>query len=284
MTTLVWSCGVTAVAAICLVISGLRRKAPMNRVRASARGAGKPLATTVARLVWAATAGIVLGLTTGWPVAAMGGFLLGFFGRELLAPRTLRHVGIERTEAIAIWTEQLRDTMAAAAGLQQAIVATAPLSPQPIRKEVTAAAESAARKPLVPVLLSLAEDLADPTADLVITALVLAASGQAQDLGEILSTVASSARDDATMRRYVDASRARTRTAVRTITAVAVVTVVGLLLVGHGYLRPYSSLSGQLVLVVVLACYGAGVAILQRMGREKPTERILSPAVERARP
>jgi Flp pilus assembly protein TadB len=111
--------------------------------------------------------------------------------------------------------------------------------------------------------------------------LVLAASGEAQDLGDVLSQVATSARDDATMRRYVDASRARTRTAIRTITAIALLTLVGLLVLGHGYLHPYSSTTGQLVLAVVLACYATGIFVLNRMGRETPPERLLSPAIEK---
>jgi tight adherence protein B len=284
VSALAWCCGAVLVVALGLAASGLRGRPPEAGAGATTRWSVRAPADLVPRLVWAAAGAVVLGVSTGWPVAALGGLVLGYFGRELLAPRVLRHAGIERTEAIAAWTEQLRDTMAAAAGLQQAIVATAPLSPEPIRAEVVHAATSAERQPLVPVLLALADDLADPTADLVVTALVLAASGQAQDLGEVLSTVASSARDDATMRRYIDASRARTRTAVRTITVVALATVVGLLVLGHGYLRPYSSVAGQLVLAVVLVCYGAGVGILQRMGREKPSERILGPAVGSVRP
>ncbi|HAM01875.1 MAG TPA: hypothetical protein DCQ30_06555 [Acidimicrobiaceae bacterium] len=208
-------------------------------------------------------------------MAALGGATMGFFLMELVSPQGARHAPIEMTEAIAVWTEQLRDTMAAAAGLQHAIVATAPLAPPTIRPGIERAAMAAAREPLPDVLRQLASDLADPTADLVVTALVLAASGDAQDLGEVLSTIASSARDDAIMRRHVDASRARTRTAVRTITAIALFTLVGLLTVGHGYLRPYSTAKGQLVLALVLACYGAGVAVLHRMARERPVDRIL---------
>ena len=43
---------------------------------------------------------------------------------------------VARVEAIAGWAEMLRDTIAAAAGLEQAIAATAPLAPPPIRDEV----------------------------------------------------------------------------------------------------------------------------------------------------
>lgn len=282
MTTLVWCCGFTLVTALALAVSGFKRS-PATEVE---RTHGRPRQWRRphdfgSRIILAGAGGAALGITTGWPVAAVGGLALGFFGRELFTPRTDRHAGIERTEAIAVWTEQLRDTMAAAAGLQQAIMATAPLAPDPIRPEITRAAAKTARQPLAPVLMTLAEELADPTADLVITALVLAATGEAQDLGDVLSTIASSARDDATMRRYVDASRARTRTAVRTITVVALLTVVGLLLVGHDYLHPYSSAAGQLVLALVLICYGTGVAVLHHMGHPRSVGRILAPAQQR---
>lgn len=282
MSTLAWCCGVGLVGAFALGLSGLRPGAVATSRRQQGLFLPRP-ADLTARLVAAAVGAAALGLLTGWPVAALGGAALGFFGRELVSPSTVRHAPIERTEAIAVWTEQLRDTMAAAAGLQQAIVATAPLAPEPIRTQIQELARRAGREPLTPLLLELADELADPTADLVVTALALAASGEAQDLGEVLSTIAASARDDATMRRYVDASRARTRTAVRTITAIALLTLVGLLVLGHGYLRPYSSAMGQVVLGLVLACYGVGVAVLHRMGRDRPPERILSPAVERAR-
>ena len=40
---------------------------------------------------------------------------------------------VARIEAVAGWTEMLRDTTSAAAGLEQAIAATAPLAPEAIR-------------------------------------------------------------------------------------------------------------------------------------------------------
>lgn len=279
MTVLAWCCGVGLVTAAVLAASGLRPASPAARLRLARRPDRRLPADLVTRVALALLGGAVLGLATGWPVAALAGAAMGYFARALLSPRSTRNAPIDRTEAIAVWAEQLRDTMAAAAGLQQAIVATAPLAPELIRGPLQALANRAAREPLTPLLLRLADELADPTADLVVTALVLAASGEAQDLGEVLSTIAASARDDATMRRFVDASRARTRTAVRTITAIALVTVAGMLVVGHGYLHPYASAKGQVVLALVLACYAAGVGVLQRMAREQPPQRILSPAI-----
>lgn len=279
MTVLALACGLGFAGALVTGLQGLRRRPPgLPPRRRRGAGGGTMSPRLFQRVTGAAVTAVLLGILTRWPVAAAAGGIAGYFGRELVSPRAVRQVPIERTEAVAAWTEQLRDTMAAAAGLQQAIVATAPISPVLIRGPVTRAATAASRQPLVPVLLGLAEDLSDPTADLVVTALVLAASGDGQELGAVLSTVAAAARDDAMMRRHVDASRARSRTAVRTITLIALATLVGLLVAGHGYLRPYSSVSGQIVLTVILGVYGAGVGLLHRMGRDRQVERFLSPS------
>ena len=50
--------------------------------------------------------------------------------------RNRRGEAVGRIEAVAGWSEMLRDTMAGAAGLEQAIVATATVAPLPIRAEV----------------------------------------------------------------------------------------------------------------------------------------------------
>ena len=278
MSALAWCLGVGFVAALLLGWSGIHPSENAPRLRRRQFPAPKQLAGRVGLAVLGA---IVLGGVTGWPVAAIGGAALGWFALEVLAPKQMREAQIERTEAIAGWAEQLRDTMAGAAGLQEAIVATAPLAPDPIRLAVVRMAARAAREPLGPLLVELADELADPTADLVLTSLVLAASGEGEDLGEVLSALSDAARDEATMRRFVDASRARNRTAVRAITAIALITVVLLLLFARAYLHPYGSVAGQLVLAIVFSCYGVGIALLARMGRERPPERILSAAASR---
>ncbi|MDP9073349.1 MAG: pilus assembly protein TadB, partial [Actinomycetota bacterium] len=184
------------------------------------------------------------------------------------------------------WTEMLRDTMAAAAGLEQAIFTTAALAPAPIRPEVQGLLTRLQRERLSPALASLGEELADPTADLVVSALTLAASGEASELGDLLASLASAARDSATMRLKVEASRARTRTSVRIIVGVTV-GMAGLLIVANrGYLTPFDSFTGQVVLLGVFACFGGAMAWLAAMGRYVAPERFLAAPVrvEEAQP
>lgn len=91
--------------------------------------------------------------------------------------------------------------------------------PPPIRTEVVTLAVRLERERLVPALAAFAEEVADPTCDLVVAALVLAAGHQARRLGELLGTLAATAREQATMRLRVEAGRARTRTSIKVIVA-----------------------------------------------------------------
>ncbi|MDA8062513.1 MAG: pilus assembly protein TadB, partial [Actinomycetota bacterium] len=77
------------------------------------------------RLGLAAGAAVVVGAATGWPVGALLAGLAGWGLPALLAGTKGRAEALAHIEAVAGWAEMLRDTMAGAAGLEQAIVATA---------------------------------------------------------------------------------------------------------------------------------------------------------------
>ena len=227
------------------------------------------------RVGLAAGAGVVVGAATGWPVGAVLAGLAGWGAPGLLGGTRARQAAVGRIEAVAGWAEMLRDTMAGSAGLEQAIIATAPLAPLPIRAEVVTLAVRLDGERLAPALRDFAEEVADPTCDLVVAALVLAAGHQAQRRGELLGTLAQAARDQATMRLRVEAGRARTRTSVRVIVGATGAFVLGLAVLNRGYLAPYDSAVGQLVLALVGAMFACSFLWLGRITRPATTERIL---------
>ncbi len=234
------------------------------------------------RTLEAAGGALLAGLLTRWPVGVLAGAVFGFFAPDLFGGRARRSVETDQTAAIASWTEMLRDTMAAASGLEQAILTTAPIAPAPIRPHVNALVARLHREPLAPALHELAESLSNPTADLVVSALTLAANGEAQDLGDLLGSLAGAARDGASMRLRIEASRARTRTSVRIVTGVTAVMAVLLVLLNRNYLQPFDSATGQCVLLAVLACFAGALWWLVRMARYVAPERFLAGA-ERSR-
>jgi hypothetical protein len=58
----------------------------------------------------------------------------------------------------------------------------------------------------------------------------------------------------------------------------------GLVLLNRGYLAPYDSAAGQLVLLLAGAIFTAGFTLLRRMARHQQVSRILAPAAPGPRP
>ncbi len=131
------------------------------------------------------------------------------------------------------------------------------------------------KRRLAPALRALAIELDDATGDLVVTALVMAAERNARHIGELLTSLATAARDQASLRMRVMAGRARIRTSSRVITAVTLTMAGGLVLLNRRYLSPYDTPTGQLVLLVVGGFFAFGFAWLSRISRVTEPERVL---------
>ena len=199
----------------------------------------------------------MVGAATRWPVGAVWAGLAGWGVPGLLAGNQGRNEAVGRIEAIAGWAEILRDTMAGAAGLEQAIVATAPVAPLPIRAEV--------------VILAVR-----------LEGERLGAAGRGLDRlrpdGDRRGSLAQAARDQATMRLRVEAGRARTRTSIKVIVGATGGLALGLAVLNRGYLAPYDSALGQFVLLVVGGLFAASFVWLAKMSRPTTTERFLTTA------
>ena len=227
------------------------------------------------RLVPAVAVAAAVAVLTRWPVASVGLGLVAWFRAELFGSRAERDRVTARTEAIASWTEMLRDTMAGAHGLEEAVMTTASVAPLPVRPEVSNLAAGVRRRSLSHALGEFGRDLAHPTGDLVVAALARAAQGGVGDLRELLGSLAVIARDEAGMRLRVEAARARLRTAVRVIAGCTVATAVALVLLNRSYLDVYASPLGQVVLAGVVSAWGLALWWLAKMSDFVAPERFL---------
>jgi uncharacterized membrane protein YeaQ/YmgE (transglycosylase-associated protein family) len=90
------------------------------------------------------------------------------------------------------------------------------------------------------------------------------------------------------MRLRVEAGRARTRTSVKVIVGATGALVAGLALLDRGYLAPYDTATGQLVLALVGAVFLTAFTWLARMTRsvsvERSSPRAMSSAILKGRP
>ncbi|HEX6401695.1 MAG TPA: pilus assembly protein TadB [Pseudonocardiaceae bacterium] len=263
-----------------LVITGWNGVNPRQQSELTRRHPHRRDEQQLVRLAAAVAIGVVTGVITDW-VAAAGLAALACWALPPVLGRDPRHAHqVDRIEAIATWAEMLRDTLAAAAGLEQAILVTAPLAPTAIRPQVS---ELAARlsngERLTPCLRALADQLADPTGDLVIAALVMAADHQARQLRDLLGSLAQAAREQASMRMRIQAGRARTRTSIRVIVGTTLGFATGIVLLDRPYLAAYDSITGQILLMVVGALFGLGFTWLARIATVPEPIRFFSTSV-----
>lgn len=227
--------------------------------------------------VAAVAGGLAVGWVTGWPVAALLTLAAIWWLPGLLGPDRSHTSEVARIEALAAWAEQLRDTLSGAAGIEQTIRATTATAPEAIAPQLhDLEGRLAAGWRLPRALRALADDLADPGADLIVGALDHAARSPAADLAPLLSGLANAARDQAAMRIRAAADRARTRTSVRVITAATLTIAAALTLISGDYLAPYDSMTGQLVLALAGACFAAGLVWLRHLARGDQPARHLT--------
>lgn len=228
------------------------------------------------RLALCLAVGLLVAVVTRWPVAAVLAAGAAWVLPDILGPDRHHARRVARIEAIATWTEALRDNLSGAAGLEQAISASAIESPEPIRDEVTRLATRLRRGwRLRDALRAFAAELADPTADLVVAGLLMAAKGNAGQLGEVLGELAVSARKKVAVRQRVAAGRKRNHTSARVIVGATLVMAVGLVVLNRGYLAPFNTPTGQVVLLTAGAMFAFAFWWLAKLTRDTETARVL---------
>lgn len=269
-------------AGVVLLVSSLVPR-EQSRVAASTPSALARLRALGTRLPAAVLIGLLVLLLTGWAVAALAtaGLILGW--NALFGGASGERAGIAKIEALAAWTESLRDTVAGAVGLEQAIPTTAYAASPVIAQELMAMADRLrVRVPLPVALQRFAEEMDDASADLIIAALILNSRLRGPGLRDVLTALAESARAELDMRQRVNAGRKSTQRSVQIVVGVTVAFVVGLAIFNPTYVAPYGTPFGQVMLVVVMSLFAAGILWLRRLSRFEMPARFLHfrPATE----
>lgn len=280
------ACGVAVGGGLALLVAALRGlpvKHERDKRKASLRGA--ELARFMSRRgSLAVAAALVILLLTRWPVAALATGVLVFVWDKLFGGAREERAAMRRVEALAAWTESLRDTIAGAVGLEQAIPASARAAAPSLRPHLDALIDRLrARTPLPTALHDLADELDDPSADIVVAALILNSKLRGPGLREVLGALAKSAREEVDMRQRVMAQRASTRRSVQIVVGVSVVFVLGLAIFNRDFVEPYGTPVGQLVLACVCGLFACGFWWLRKLSRVETPDRFLVRAGDEAR-
>src|SRR5680860_218403 len=238
------------------------------------QGGRSPTDCTIALIV-----GVVVAILTRWPVAGLMAVAVVILWPKLARSGAIEKHSVAKIEAIANWTESLRDAAASESGLEQALPATLDGAPvllrRPLRNLVNALD---LRTPLPVALAHFADEVDDRGADKVVIALSLTAQQRAGSLKRVLTTLASNTRAELEMRRRVLTERNGVRRQSNQV-ALGLLALAGLQAVFlRGWVEPYSSVYGQMVLAVLAAVYVGLLVRLQRLAEPEPHPRFLSGA------
>jgi Flp pilus assembly protein TadB len=230
----------------------------------------------------ALVAGVGVLILTRWVAGAFGVALLVVTWRTLSGAAAERRA-LARLEALATWTESLRDMIAGAVGLEQAIPASLRAAAPSLHDPLARLADRLhTRMPMAEALRSFADDLDDPGADVIVAALIINARLRGPGLRDLLGALSASVREELDMRRKVNAERRSTRRSAQIVVGVSVGLALGLAVFNQSYVRAYRSPVGQLVLVLVAGLYAAGFVWMRRLATFEEPERLLigvSPAL-----
>jgi Flp pilus assembly protein TadB len=269
-------CGAVVGGAVMLLIVAIRGTEPRDETPSLFRNRSAENRKNLIRLGIGIGVGLLVIVITRWLVLGIALGLLAGMADRFFGGSGEERRAIDRLEALATWTEALRDTIAGAVGLEQAIPATAVNAAPAIKPGLNLLVDRLRiREPLPSALMRFADDLDDPSADLIVAALVLNARLRGPGLREVLSALADSAREELDVRRKVAAERRSTRRSVQVVVAVTLIMAAGLVLFNPTYMLPYRSFVGQVVLTVVIALYALGLLWLRRLAKIEVPERFL---------
>ena len=261
-----------AAGGVALMVAAAQGWQPRTRVTG-----GRRAEVTWASVRWPAAGVLALAVwaSTGWPALGLGaaGAAIGLPAMSGAGARAERQIG--RVEAVEEWARRLADVLAIGVGLEQAIQTAARTAPAPIAAEVaTLSARIAARTPTETALRRFADDLDDPTADLVVAALILASRRRGPGIAAALTAISDSVGEEVAARRRIEADRAKPRATARAVTAITLMIIAAGLL-NRGYTGPYGTVLGQVVLATTLGFFAAALWWMHSMTRSTPTARIL---------
>ena len=179
-------------------------------------------------------------------------------------------------EGIATWTENLRDTIAASAGLEQGIFATENFAPRAIAEPVRRLVAGLRYGTFEDALRRFADDVAHPTCDFVVAALITASVHQTRDLAQLLTHLSECARSECHLYLRIWVSRARMRAAIRIISGAVTTFVVGLLAFNTAYLKPFLTIEGIFVMTCIASAFAFALLSLHKLSNIRVPARFLA--------
>lgn len=271
--------GATLAAGIVLLTAAISGWTPRSGRSNTTAHPKRPSASQMKRGSAAAAAGLGVALTTRWPVAALAAGALVVLWPRMFGAAATATGQIERIEALATWTESLRDSIAGSIGLEEAIRHSLDAAPEVLIEPLQRLdGRLRIQIPFPQALEAFADEFDDSSSDLVVAALILNSTLRGPGLVATLGALAGASREEIDMRRKIGEGRKTLRRTALIIISVTGIFAAGLVVLSRGYVEPYSSPIGQVFLAMVMAVFAAGLVWIKNAADIRPPPRFLATA------
>jgi tight adherence protein B len=211
--------------------------------------------------------GVVVLLLTGWPVAAIAAAAAVVFMPKVLGGGKAAQRQIAKAEALADWTRRLADLISsgAAGSTRDALQRSLNSTPAPIAEQVARLVARIGPQGPETALRLFAAEVEDPAADKIAGVLILRERNGGPGLADVLTGLALDLDERSRMVREVESERAKPRANMRTIVVVTGLLIVGMMLFARTFLSSYSTVFGQVMLVVVAGVFSVALRWMRRL-------------------
>lgn len=226
----------------------------------------------VCALVVVVSRNFVLGVIAGgavvlWPLVAGGG--------------KVERAALAKLDALAQWTESLRDLAQKGAGLESVIPKTVATASDVLAPQLRHLSfRLSVRVPLPEALSLFADEVDDSGADLVVAALALSARQRKGQLSRVLSALSSALRDELEQRTRVMRERNVVRREAAQVAGLSAVLVLGASLFQPPTISGSDSTAAQVLPFVLAAAFFFVFSRVRKLAEPEAEPRFLSSASE----
>lgn len=229
----------------------------------------------IGKISGAIVAGLLVFWMTRWVAAGVLGFILAWYGPQILLGVSLRRQAIARIESVALWAEQLRDLVSAGGSVSGSILLSAPYAPAPIRPPIQKLSEEMLAFGLPEALKRFAIRSESSYVDRLTLGLKIADDSGAR-LRDLLDDLASALRASVEVRFRVESTQTRTLVNGGMIMGITLALSVVIALMNPDYFREaYFGLLGQSVLMGVVLLYLMAILSIMQIDKQRDSTRLL---------
>jgi len=228
-------------------------------------------------LIAGVAGGLLVLFISGLPVPALAAAALVIGIPALLRSVAGTTAEIDRLEALQTWVRRLSDLLTTNSELTKMLTESARTAPAPIAAPLAdLGVRLDAGWSVEPALRILAEDLDSATGDMVVSALILGMRDRGGGLAEVLTRMADGVANDVSVRRSIESEREKPRATARIVILITLGVAAWFAVFNPGFLAPYSSPVGQIVLALICLYMAACLLWLKKLASNPAEARFLN--------